>query len=63
MKKHVYWQIRLFIECKALILELGIEMKVIKAAYTFDRKKLLFYFVADDKLIFRQLVRGVGCKI
>ena len=43
--------------CKEKIAELKLPMKLIHAEYTFDRKKLLFYFTADGRVDFRELVR------
>lgn len=43
--------------CKEKIAELGLPMKLIHAEYTFDRKKVLFYFTADGRVDFRELVR------
>ena len=43
--------------CKEKIAELSLPMKLIHAEYTFDRKKLLFYFTADGRVDFRELVR------
>ncbi len=37
--------------------EMGIEMKLVDAEYTFDRSKLIFYFTADGRVDFRELVR------
>jgi cell fate regulator YaaT (PSP1 superfamily) len=49
-----------FIECKKLIKEHGLEMKLLKAEYTLDRTKLTFYFTADGRIDFRQLVRDLA---
>ena len=46
--------------CQKKIREHGLEMKLIDAEYTFDNNKLLFYFTADGRIDFRQLVQGVG---
>ena len=32
-------------------------MKLIKAEYTFDNNKVLFYFTADGRIDFRELVK------
>lgn len=49
-----------FWKCKKLVVDLDLDMKVIRAVYTFDRKKLLFYFVAEDRVDFRQLVKELA---
>lgn len=46
--------------CAEKIREHGLEMKLIKAEYTFDNKKLLFYFTADGRIDFRELVRDLA---
>ena len=38
--------------------ELGLNMKLVDAEYTFDRSKLIFYFTADGRVDFRELVRN-----
>lgn len=39
------------------VAEMGINMKLVDAEYTFDRSKLIFYFTADGRVDFRELVR------
>lgn len=38
----------------------GLEMKLIDAEYTFDNNKVLFYFTADGRIDFRQLVKDLA---
>ncbi len=38
-------------------------MKLIKAEYTFDNNKVLFYFTADGRIDFRELVKDLLCSI
>lgn len=38
----------------------GLEMKLIDAEYTFDNNKLLFYFTADGRIDFRELVKDLA---
>lgn len=40
--------------------EHGLEMKLIDAEYTFDNNKVLFYFTADGRIDFRQLVKDLA---
>ena len=40
--------------------ELGLNMKLVDAEYTFDRSKLIFYFTADGRVDFRELVRTLA---
>lgn len=42
------------------IREHGLEMKLIDAEYTFDNNKVLFYFTADGRIDFRQLVKDLA---
>jgi len=37
-----------------------LEMKLIDAEYTFDRNKVLFYFTADGRIDFRDLVKDLA---
>jgi cell fate regulator YaaT (PSP1 superfamily) len=37
-----------------------LEMKLVDAEYTFDRNKLIFYFTADGRVDFRELVRDLA---
>lgn len=38
----------------------GLDMKLIRVKYLFDRKKILFYYYADDRVDFRALVRDLA---
>ena len=46
--------------CKKKIREHGLDMKLIDAEYTFDNNKVLFYFTADGRIDFRQLVKDLA---
>lgn len=48
------------IKCKSLVKKNKIDMKVIKALYTFDRSQLLFFFVADSRVDFRNLAKELA---
>lgn len=39
------------------VAEMGIQMKLVDAEYTFDRSKLIFYFTAEGRVDFRELVK------
>lgn len=39
------------------VAEMNIAMKLVDAEYTFDRSKLIFYFTAEGRVDFRELVR------
>ncbi len=45
---------------RAKIAEMEIPMKLVDAEYTFDRSKLIFYFTADGRVDFRELVRALA---
>ncbi|QSO47914.1 stage 0 sporulation family protein [Alicyclobacillus mengziensis] len=38
----------------------NLEMKLVDAEYTFDRNKLIFYFTADGRVDFRELVKDLA---
>ena len=48
------------VKCNDLIKQYGLDMKIIDANYTFDREQLLFRFLADDRVDFRQLAKDLG---
>lgn len=49
-----------FIICLEKIAKHGLEMKLIDAEYTFDNNKVLFYFTADGRIDFRELVKDLA---
>ncbi len=46
--------------CEEKILAHGLEMNLVDVEYTFDRSKLLFYFTADGRVDFRELVKDLA---
>ena len=46
--------------CQEKIRKHKLEMKLIDAEYTFDNNKVLFYFTADGRIDFRELVRDLA---
>jgi len=46
--------------CRQAIQARNLPMKLIAAEYTFDHSKLVFYFAADDRVDFRDLVRDLA---
>ena len=46
--------------CLKKIREHNLEMKLIDVEYTFDNNKILFYFTADGRVDFRELVRDLA---
>ncbi len=49
-----------FAKCVKKIEEHNLEMKLIDVEYTFDHNKILFYFTADGRIDFRELVRDLA---
>ena len=46
--------------CREKVREHELEMKMVDAEYSFDGSKLLFYFTADDRVDFRELVKDLA---
>ena len=46
--------------CQKKIRAHNLEMKLIDAEYTFDNNKMLFYFTADGRIDFRELVKDLA---
>lgn len=46
--------------CAEKIKKHGLEMKLIDTEYTFDNNKVLFYFTADGRIDFRELVKDLA---
>lgn len=46
--------------CQEKIKKHKLEMKLVDAEYTFDNNKLLFYFTADGRIDFRELVKDLA---
>ena len=49
-----------FAICEKKIKEHGLEMKLVDVEYTFDGSKILFYFTADGRVDFRELVKDLA---
>ena len=46
--------------CNEKIAKHGLEMKLVEVEYTFDNSKILFYFTADGRIDFRELVKELA---
>ena len=46
--------------CLEKIQDHGLEMKLVEVEYTFDGNKILFYFTADGRIDFRELVKDLA---
>ena len=49
-----------FIKCEKKIQDHKLEMKLVDVEYTFDNSKILFYFTADGRVDFRELVKDLA---
>ena len=49
-----------FKACQRKIAERGLEMNLVDVEYTFDNSKILFYFTADGRVDFRELVKDLA---
>lgn len=47
-------------KCNDLIEKYKINMKIIDASYTFDRDQLIFRFISDNRIDFRELARDLA---
>lgn len=46
--------------CLEKVVEHSLDMKVVDVEYTFDRNKIIFYFTADGRVDFRELVKDLA---
>ncbi|MDP8215151.1 MAG: stage 0 sporulation family protein [Candidatus Euphemobacter frigidus] len=49
-----------FQTCHEKVIEKGITMKLVAAEYSFDQSRLLFYFTAEGRIDFRELVKDLA---
>lgn len=49
-----------FKKCQEFIDELGLEMNLSDTAFSFDGKKVIFYFTAENRVDFRELVKRLA---
>ena len=47
-------------KARSIAEELKLEMNIIEASYTFDRKQLLFTYIADNRVDFRELAKRLA---
>mgnify|MGYP003191003992 FL=1 len=47
-------------KCRKFVEELDLNMKVLNAQFTFERTQLLFNFIADERVDFRELARKLA---
>ena len=48
--------------CTGKIMERKLPMKLIEVEYAFDRSKIIFYFTADGRIDFRELVKDLAAR-
>ncbi len=46
--------------CESLVMQHGLDMKLVDVEYTFDNSKIMFYFTADGRVDFRALVKDLA---
>jgi len=46
--------------CFTKVTDHGLDMKLVDVEYTFDRNKIIFYFTADGRVDFRELVKDLA---
>jgi cell fate regulator YaaT (PSP1 superfamily) len=49
-----------FATCEEKIKKHGLEMELVDVEYTFDNNKIIFFFVADGRVDFRELVKDLA---
>lgn len=47
---------------RSCVKDLGIDMKILDASYTLERKQLMFNFITDERIDFRDLVKMIAAK-
>ena len=47
-------------DAKKIAVKLGLDMNFIDASFTFDKKQLIFNFLADDRIDFRELAKKLA---
>jgi len=49
--------------CQECIEKIGLDMNLISAEYTLDRSKVIFIYVADDRVDFRELLKELASRL
>ena len=50
-------------KCKELVIKNNLNMTILDANYNFDKSQLLFRFLSDERIDFRQLAKDLGAKL
>ncbi len=51
------------VDCKKMVQKNKLNMSIIDAVYSFDRNQLIFRFLSDERVDFRQLAKTLGAKL
>lgn len=51
---------RALVDAKRFVSELNLDMQILSACFTFDRKQLVFNFLSDERVDFRELARELA---
>ncbi|MDA8387423.1 MAG: stage 0 sporulation family protein [Nitrospiraceae bacterium] len=49
-----------FVFCRERVMARGLQMKLIRTEATLDRKRIIFYFIAEKRIDFRELVKDLA---
>ncbi len=60
LKEIVQEEKRALVTCQKYVVKHNLPMRLVEAEYTFDRHRLTFYFVADRRVDFRELVKDLA---
>ena len=60
VEENAAFEAKAFRTCEEKIAKHQLEMKLVAVEYTFDRSKILFYFSADGRVDFRDLVKDLA---
>jgi len=52
-----------FNRCRDIIEKVGLCMKLVNVEYMFDGSKAIFYFTAEERVDFRELVKDLACQL
>ena len=63
VERHKKKEKETFAVCEKAIAEHGLDMKLVDVEYTFDGNKILFYFTADGRVDFRELVKDLASRV
>lgn len=59
-QKNINDAAKAFIKAKDIVEDLHLDMHLLDASFTFDRKQLLFNFIADERVDFRELAKRLA---